>query len=313
MRDQILWTEKYRPTKIDDCILPDDLKKTFHDFVAKGELPNLLLSGTPGTGKTTVARATCNELDCDNILINASQSGNIDTLRTTIQNFASTVSLKGGRKIVILDEADFLNPNSTQPALRGFMEEFAANCGFIFTCNFKNRIIGAIRDSRLANIEFRFTNKDKPKLAMHFMKRVKYILDAEHVEYSDGVIAEIIKKYFPDYRRVLNELQRYSTSGKIDDGILARVADVKVGDLIKAMKSKDFDKVRKWTVNNLDNDPTRIYRNLYDALYEHLQDNSIPVAILKIADYQYKSAFVADQEINLVACLIEIMVDCDWK
>jgi len=314
MRPQVLWVEKYRPTKIEDCILPESIKKTFRDIVASGDLPtNFLFSGGAGVGKTTVARALANELGLDCMVVNASQDGNIDTLRTKIQQFASTVSLVGGRKILILDEADYLNPNSTQPALRGFMEEFARNTSFILTCNFKNRIITPISGSRCSVIEFRIPFADRPKLAGQFMKRVKYILAQEKVEYTEAVVVELIKKFFPDFRRVLNELQRYSVGGKIDEGLLSQISDIALSELIKSLREKNFDKVRKWVAQNVDNDPTRIFRSLYDSLYSELIEASIPPAILILADYQYKAAFVADIEINLVAALIQIMVECEFK
>jgi DNA polymerase III delta prime subunit len=314
MRDNLVWVERYRPNTIEDCILPEHIKDKFRAIVKAGDLQNnLLLSGGPGCGKTTVARALAAELKADCYLINASEKGNIDTLRTEIRQFASTVSLIGnGRKIVILDEADFLNPQSTQPALRGFMEEFSRNCGFILTCNLKNRVIEAIH-SRCSVIDFRIPKTDIAKLAAQLFKRIKVILETEGVEYNEKVLPPLIKKHFPDFRRILNELQAYSVSGKIDEGILNNLGEVKINELIKAMKDKDFDKVRKWTVESIDNDPTRIMRSIYDAAYTQMEDNSIPVAILKIGEYMYRSGFVADQEINLMALIVELMVEVEWK
>ena len=309
--EHLLWVEKYRPAKVEDCILPDSIKSTFMDYVARKEIPNLLLSGTAGVGKTTIAKALCQEVGCDWLLINGSDESGIDVLRTKIKNYASSVSLMGGRKVVIIDEADYLNPNSTQPALRGAIEEFSSNCSFIFTCNFKNRIIDPIH-SRCSVIDFKI-NGNKAKMAASFMKRVEWILDQEKVTYDKDVVAAVIMKHFPDNRRVLNELQRYSVSGTIDKGILSNIADVELGSLITALKSKDFASTRKWVTSNLDNDPVKIYRKLYDGLYELLKPNSVPQLVLILAKYQYQSAFVADHEINMVACLTEIMVDCEFK
>jgi len=311
MSEHILWVEKYRPKTIEDCILPDSLKATFQEYVNRKEIPNLLLSGTAGVGKTTVAKALCEEVGCDYIVINGSDDSGIDVLRNKIKNYASSVSLMGGRKVVIIDEADYLNPNSTQPAFRGVIEEYASNCSFIFTCNFKNRIMDAIH-SRCTCIDFKL-NGSKAKMASAFFKRVEYILEKEGVTYDKPVVAEIITKHFPDNRRILNELQRYSVSGRIDKGLLASVSDVQLTDLIKALKSKDFANARKWVTNNLDNDPTKIYRKLYDGLYELLQPNSVPQLVLHLAKYQHQAAFVADHEINMIACLTEIMVDCEFK
>tara|TARA_Y100001963_G_scaffold103782_1_gene142916 strand:- start:3594 stop:4532 length:939 start_codon:yes stop_codon:yes gene_type:complete len=307
-----LWVEKYRPQDIDSCILPKSIKETFKQMIDRGESQNLLLSGGAGCGKTTVARALCNELDTDYIIINCSEDGNIDTLRTKIRSFASTVSLSGQKKVVILDEFDYSNAQSTQPALRGFIEEFSKNCRFILTCNYKNRIIQPLH-SRCTCIEFKIPSKSKPELAQQFMERVKFILDEEGVSYDDKVLAELIMKHFPDFRRVLNELQRYGVGGSIDVGILAQIGDIKVKDLISAMKKKEFTSVRKWVVNHIDNDPTQLFRSLYDGLYEYFSPHSIPQAVLIIADYQYKSAFVADIEINMTACLTEIMMGCEFK
>jgi DNA polymerase III delta prime subunit len=309
--EHLLWAEKYRPQKIEDCILPDTIKSTFQEYVNRKEIPNLLLSGTAGVGKTTVAKALCNEVGCDYIIINGSDESGIDVLRNKIKNYASSVSLSGGRKVVIIDEADYLNPNSTQPAMRGAIEEFASNCSFIFTCNYKNRIIDPIH-SRCSVIDFKI-NGSKAKMAAVFFKRVEWILEQENVTYEKDVVAAVITKHFPDNRRVLNELQRYSVSGTIDKGILSSVADVQLGDLLKALKEKDFASTRKWVTNNLDNDPTKIYRKLYDGLYEVLKPNSVPQLVLILAKYQYQAAFVADHEINMIACLTEIMVDCEFK
>jgi DNA polymerase III delta prime subunit len=309
--EHLLWVEKYRPARIEDCILPDAIKETFQEFVKRKEIPNLLLSGTAGVGKTTVAKALCNEVGCDYIIINGSDESGIDVLRNKIKNYASSVSLLGGRKVVIIDEADYLNPNSTQPALRGAIEEFASNCSFIFTCNFKNRIIDPIH-SRCSVIDFKI-NGSKPKMAAQFFKRVEGILQQENIEYSKDVVAAVITKHFPDNRRILNELQRYSASGSIDKGMLSSVSDIQLADLLRALKDKDFASARKWVTNNLDNDPARIFRKLYDSLYESLKPQSVPQLVLILAKYQYQAAFVADSEINLIACLTEIMVDCEFK
>jgi len=311
-KSEYLWVEKYRPKTIDECILPESIKSTFHSMVDSGESQNLLLSGSAGCGKTTIAKALCNELDTDNIIINCSEDGNIDTLRTKIRNFASTVSLSGAKKIVILDEFDYSNAQSTQPALRGFIEEFSNNCRFILTCNFKNRIIEPLH-SRCTSINFSVPKKEKPKMASQFMDRVKYVLDNEGIPYEEKVVAELIMKHFPDFRRVLNELQRYSISGSIDVGILTQIGEIHIKDLVEYMKSKDFTSARKWAVENLDNSPSELFRKVYDGLYEHLTPSSIPQAVLILAEYQYKSAFVADQEINLVACIVELMMGCEFK
>lgn len=312
MNEQLLWVEKYRPQKVSDCILPDNIKSTFQEYVNRGEIPNLLLSGSAGVGKTTIAKALCNEVGCDFIVINGSDESGIDVLRTKIKNYASSVSLSGGRKVIIIDEADYLNPNSTQPALRGAIEEFAGNCSFIFTCNFKNRIIDPIH-SRCTVIDFKIQNGQKQKMAIQFFKRVEWILNQEKIQYDKEVVASIITKHFPDNRRILNELQRYSVSGVIDKGILANAAEISINNLVKTLKEKDFTGMRKWVTQNLDNDPTLIYRKIYDSLYEQLQGNSIPEAVLILAKYQYQSAFVADQEINLVACLTEFMMALEFK
>ena len=308
-----LWCEAFRPQTISDCILPENLKQSFLEMVTQGSPQNLLLSGGAGCGKTSVAKALCNDLDCDWIMVNCSEDGNIDTLRTRIRNFASTVSLQEGvKKVVILDEFDYSNAQSTQPALRGFIEEFAANCRFILTCNFKNRVIEPLH-SRCTPIDFRIPKKEKAALAVQFLKRAEMILNSEGIEYDQKVVAQLVSKYFPDFRRTLNELQRYSVNGKIDVGILQTLADVQIKDLIKCMKAKDFSGVRKWVVENLDNDQTRIFRAIYDSLYDTLEGGSIPQAILLLADYQYKGAFATDHEINITACLVQLMMECKFK
>tara|TARA_R110001592_G_scaffold66345_2_gene203511 strand:- start:3393 stop:4325 length:933 start_codon:yes stop_codon:yes gene_type:complete len=307
-----LFVEKYRPRTIDDCILPESLKSTFNNLVKSGDCQNLLLTGGAGCGKTTIARALCNELDADYILINCSEDGNIDTLRTKIRTFASTVSISGGKKVVILDEFDYSNAQSIQPALRGAIEEFASNCRFIITCNYKNRIISPIH-SRCTNIEFIIPSDEKPALAAQFMERVQYILNQEGIRYEDPVLAQLITKYFPDFRRVLNELQRYSVAGIIDVGILSQIGELQVKELVTSMKDKNFTEARKWVVSNLDNSQTELFRKIYDGLYQYMESSSIPQAILILADYQHKAAFVADQEINLTACIVELMMECKFK
>ena len=312
MREEFLWVEKYRPKTIEECILPKGLTKTFREFVNNDEIPNLLLSGTAGIGKTTIARALCEQMNADYILMSGSEEGRlIDTLRNDIRNFASTVSLSGGRKVVILDEADYLNPQSTQPALRGFIEEFSKNCRFIFTCNFANRIISPLH-SRCSVIEFKIPKGEIAKLAASFMNRSQDILELEGIKYEPKVLAELITKYIPDWRRVLNELQRYSSGGVIDVGILTNYLDVNVDELVKLLKNKKFGEMRKWVVDNLDNAPNLLFRKIYDNLTSLLDANSVPQAVLTIADYSYKSAFVVDQEINMVACLTEIMAQCEF-
>lgn len=312
MRDEFLWTEKYRPRTIADTVLPQSLKAVFQQFVADGVVPNLLLTGKAGTGKTTVARAMLEELKCDYIVINGSMNGNIDTLRNDILNFASSVSLSGGRKYVILDEADYLNPNSTQPALRNFMEEFSKNCGFILTCNFRNRIIEPLH-SRCSVIEFHIPSAERPKIAAAFYRRVIDVLSHEQVTADSKVVAAVVEKHFPDFRRTLNELQRYSVAGQIDAGILANVADISIKDLVQSLKSKEFSTMRKWVAENTDIDANVLFRKFYDTASEYLKTSSVPQLVMIIADYQYKHAFVADQEINLVAFLTEVMVECEFK
>ena len=314
MRDEFLWVEKYRPKTIEDCILPESTKKTFLEFLNKGEVPNLLLSGPAGCGKTTVAKALCNQLGVDVYVINGSDEGRfLDTVRNNAKNFASTVSLnsESKHKVIIIDEADNTT-SDVQLLLRASIEEFNNNCRFIFTCNYKNKIIEPLH-SRCAVIEFAINKKNKPTIAASFFKRLNYILETEKIESDKKVLAELINKHFPDWRRVLNECQRYSVSGVIDSGILATFSDVEVNDLIKNLKEKNFSEVRKWCVSNLDNDPAVLLRRIYDACYESLSNSSIPAAVLIIARYQYQIAFVADQEINLLACLTEIMVECKFK
>ena len=314
MRDEFLWVEKYRPRKIEECILPDNIKQTFLDFLDKGEVPNLLLAGPAGCGKTTVAKALCNELGVDYYVINGSDEGRfLDTVRNNAKNFASTVSLQGSGKpkIIIIDEADNTT-SDVQLLLRAFTEEFSGNCRFIFTCNYKNKIIEPLH-SRCAVVEFSIGGKQKPVIAAQFFKRIQTILDQESIEFDNKVLVELINKHFPDWRRVLNEIQRYSSGGAIDAGILATFSDVKVNNLIQNLKQKNFPEVRKWVVDNLDNDSGVLMRRIYDALYTSLANASIPAAVLIIAKYQYQIAFVADQEINLLACLTEIMVECEFK
>ncbi len=306
----LLWTEAHRPKTIEECILPERLKKPFQEYVNSEKIPHLLLSGGAGVGKTTVAKAMCNQIEADYIMINGSDESGIDVFRTKIKDFASSMSFTGGRKVIIIDEADYLNPNSTQPALRNAMEEFASNCSFIFTCNFKNRIIDPLH-SRCAVVDFTLKNDEKSKMAAQFFKRIQSILQSENVEYEDKVIAELIKKHFPDFRRILNELQRYSQFGKIDVGILAQIGDISIAEITKHLKNKDFGAIRKW-VATADFDAATLYRKLYDSLYDVLQPQSIPQAVIILADYQYKQAFVADAEINTVACLTELMVSVEF-
>jgi DNA polymerase III delta prime subunit len=308
--EHLLWTEKYRPKTIEECILPERLKKPFQEYVNQKQIPNLLLAGGAGVGKTTVAKALCNEIGCDYIVINGSDESGIDTFRNKIKGYASSMSFSGGRKVIIIDEADYLNPNSTQPALRNAIEEFAGNCSFIFTCNYKNRIIEPLH-SRCAVIEFNLKNGENAKMATAFFKRIKTVLQSESIDFDDKVVAELIKKHFPDFRRIINELQRYSQFGKIDTGILAQIGDVSIDEIIGFVKSKDFTSIRKWVATH-EIDSTIFYRKIYDSLYDVMKPQSIPQAVLILADYQYKAAFVADHEINTVACLTEIMVECEF-
>ncbi len=309
--EHLLWTERYRPKTVADCVLPDRLKQPFLEYVKQGNIPNLLLSGGAGVGKTTIAKAMCNEVGCDYLVINGSDESGIDTFRIKIKNYASSLSLSGGRKVIIIDEADYLNPNSTQPALRNAIEEFAKNCSFIFTCNFKFRLIEPLH-SRCAVIDFALKNGEKAKMAGAFFTRVTSILEKEKVKYDPKVVAEVIKKYFPDFRRVLNELQRLSQFGAIDAGILSQLGEVSLTELSQKLKEKDFGFVRKWVASN-DVDCATLYRKIYDNLYEMLKPESIPEAVLILADYQYKAAFVADPEINTVAMFTSLMMSCEWK
>ena len=307
---EFLFVEKYRPQTIEDCILPEGLKETFQKIVDKGELPNMMFTGSAGVGKTTVARALCNELDLDYMLINGSEDGNIDTLRGKIKQFASTVSLQGGQKVVILDEADYLNPQSTQPALRGFIEEFSSNCRFILTCNFKNRIIDPLH-SRCSIYEFNLGNK--AEMAQAFMTRLQFILDSEHIIYDNAVIAELIMKYIPDWRRVINECQRYGMSGHIDTGILVTLSESSVAGLMEDLKTKNFKKMRKWVTDNIDVESAKLFRMVYDNMSNYVEPSSIPQLVLILADYSYKDSFVADHELNVVACMTEIMSSINFK
>ena len=314
MRDEFLWVEKYRPRKIEECILPDNIKSTFLNFLDKGEVPNLLLAGPAGCGKTTVAKALCNELGVDYYVINGSDEGRfLDTVRNNAKNFASTVSISSTakHKVIIIDEADNTT-NDVQLLLRAFIEEFSGNCRFIFTCNYKNKIVEPLH-SRCAVVEFGIKGKERQEIAASFFKRIQTILDTEGIKYDNKVLVELINKHFPDWRRVLNEIQRYSSGGAIDAGILATFSDVKVNNLIQNLKQKNFPEVRKWVVDNLDNDSGVLMRRIYDALYTSLANSSIPAAVLIIAKYQYQIAFVADQEINMLAALTEIMVECKFK
>jgi len=311
MSNDFLWVEKYRPKTISECILPTDLKEVFSKIVEKNELPNMLFSGSAGVGKTTVSKALCNELELDYILINGSEEGNIDTLRGKIKQFASTVSLQGGYKVVILDEADYLNPQSTQPALRAFIEEFSNNCRFILTCNFKNRIIEPLH-SRCSVYEFGIPNDQKPQLAANFFGRLTDILTKEAVPFEQKAVAALVERYFPDWRRVINECQRYSVSGRIDAGVLVNLSEDNINSLMTSLKDKDFKSMRKWVVDNMDTEPQAIFRKIYDGMSTYLQPQSIPQVVLILADYQYKNAFVADHELNVVACMTEIMASAEW-
>ena len=311
--EHYLWVEKYRPQTIDECVLPEAMKKTFKGFIASGELPTFLFTGTAGVGKTTVAKALCNEVGAEFIMINGSDEGrSIDTVRTTIKAFASTISLTDAKKVIIVDEADYMNADSVQPALRSFIEEFSNNCRFIFTCNFKHRIIEPLH-SRCAVIEFKIDSKDKQEIAATFFKRAVQILKQENIEFDPKVVAELITKHFPDYRRILNELQRYSVSGKIDSGILLNMSEESFKDLVKLLKDKNFTEVRKWVAKQTDADTTSLFRELYDTASVNMDPNSIPQLVLTLADYQYKAAFVADHELNIMAALTEVMANCKFK
>ena len=307
VRDEFLWVEKYRPKKISDCILPIELKKTFQQFVDNKDVPNLLLTGGAGVGKTTVARAMLEELGADYLVINGSMNGDINTLRNDIQQFASSVSFTGGRKYVILDEADYLNANSTQPALRNFMEEFSRNCGFILTCNFKQRIIEPLH-SRCSVVDFKFAKSDIPKLASQFFKRTCKILDTENITYDKAVVADLVSKHMPDWRRVLNELQRYSVNGTIDSGIFVNLSDEKFKALVNILKARNFKEMRVWVAENSDSDSAALFRKFYDTVYSHVKPDSIPELVILIGKYQYQAAFAADHEINMAAFLTETMM-----
>ena len=313
MSDQYLWVEKYRPATIDECFLPEKLKQTFKDYIATGELPTFLFSGTAGVGKTTVARALCNEVGADVLFLNGSDEGrSIDMLRMNIRGFASTVSLTAAKKVVILDEADYMNPQSVQPALRGFIEEFSNNCRFIFTCNFKNKIIEPLH-SRCAVIDFKIDNAEKPAIAAGFFKRVTQILKTEGIDYDTKVVVELVNKHFPDYRRILNELQRYSVSGKIDAGLLVNMSDESYKTLVMNLKEKDFKKTRQWIAQNSDIESSSLFDHLYEKASEYMEPASIPTMVLLLADYQYKNAFVANHELNTMAAMTEIMLQCKFK
>ena len=310
MLEHLLFTEKYRPKTITECILPERLKTPFQEYVNQNNIPNLLLSGGAGVGKTTVAKAMCEEIGCDYMIINGSDENGVDVVRYKITNYASSMSLSGGRKVIIIDEADYLSPNA-QAAFRNAIEEFASNCSFIFTCNYKNKLIDPLH-SRCAVVDFTLKNNEKTQMAGQFFKRIQSILQSEEIEYDDKVIVELIKKHFPDFRRIINEIQRYSQFGKIDGGILSHIVEVSLGDIIKYIKDKDFGAIRKWVASN-DIDATTFFRKLYDNLYDVLKPQSIPQAVIILADYQYKQAFVADTEINTLACLTEIMVSCEFQ
>jgi DNA polymerase III delta prime subunit len=308
----VLWVEKYRPQKINDTILPEKTKAMFRKFVADNNVPNLLLTGGPGVGKTTIAKAMLDELDCDYVVKNGSLNVNIDTLRYEISTFASSVSLAGGRKYVIFDEADYLNAASVQPALRNFIEEYSSNCGFIFTCNFKNRIIAPLR-SRLSEIDFSIEQTERPALAMEFFKRVNTILQQENIDYDKNVVAKVIEKHFPDFRRVLTELQSYAASGKIDEGIFVNIKQESIDSLFALLKAKDFTSMRKWVANNSDQDMNEMFRRIYDAATDQVEFRSLPGFCVTLADYMYKANFVADLEVNMVAFLTEVMIECEYK
>ena len=310
--EDFLWVEKYRPKTIGECVLPSGLKQTLSEFISKGDLPNLILSGGPGVGKTTAAKAMIEELGLTYMMINGSEESGIDTLRVKLKNYASTVSLHGGRKYLILDEADYLNAQSTQPALRGLIEEFHKNCGFILTCNYKNRLIPPLH-SRCSVVDFTIQKSEKKELAEQFFKKVMNILIVENIKFEPKAVAEVINKFFPDWRRVINELQRYSVSGRIDAGILVDISEINIKELMRFTKDKEYTNVRKWIINNIDNDPTRLFRRLYDNLYDYMDGSSIPHVVVILGEYQYKAAFVADQEINMLACLTEIMARGKFK
>ena len=312
MRDTFLWVEQYRPKTVDECILPKTLKTQLQSYVDKQDISNLILSGGPGVGKTTAARAMLEQIGATYMFINGSEESGIDVLRTKIKNFASTVSLDGGRKYLILDEADYLNPQSTQPALRGFIEEFHQNCGFILTCNYKNKLIAPLH-SRCGVVDFTIPKSEKASLAHQFFQRAISILQENGIKYNEKVVAELINNHFPDWRRILNELQRYSVSGQIDAGILVNLGEKSIKELMGMMKNKEFTNVRKWVVENIDNDPDTLFRAVYDNLYEYLDSSTIPHVVVILGEYQYKNAFVADAEINMVACLTEIMARGKFK
>ena len=310
--NEVLWVEKYRPQKIDDTILPSKTKAMFKKFVTDDSVPNLLLSGGPGVGKTTIAKAMLEEMGCDYIVKNGSLNVNIDTLRYDISTYASAVSLSGGRKYVIFDEADYLNAANVQPALRNFIEEYSSNCGFIFTCNFKNRIIQPLR-SRLSEVDFSIETSDRPKLAMQFMKRVETILGMENVDYDKAVIAKVIQKHFPDFRRVLTELQSYAASGRIDEGIFVNLKQESLDEVFRLLKTKDFTNMRKWVANNSDQDMNEMFRRIYDMASDKVEMRSLPGFVVTMADYMYKANFVADLEVNMVAFLTEVMIEAEYK
>ena len=310
--DEVLWVERYRPQLIDDTILPEKTKAMFKKFVTDGNVPNLLLSGGPGVGKTTIAKAMLKEMGCDYKIMNGSLNVNIDAIRYDISTYASAVSLQGGRKYVIFDEADYLNAANVQPALRNFIEEYSSNCGFIFTCNFKNRIIQPLR-SRLSEVDFSIETSDRPKLAMQFMKRVEAILEQESVAYDKAVVAKVIQKHFPDFRRVLTELQSYSASGKIDEGIFVNLKQESIDQLFSLLKEKNFTEMRKWVAKNSDQDMNEMFRRIYDVANDKVEMKSMPGFVVTLADYMYKANFVADQEINMIAFLTEIMMEASFK